>query len=71
MAEEIELTEEEIAELSKNRLIPTIKMVRERTDCGLIQAKEAVERVGTRLKMFTEGTCPTCLGTGKARRWIR
>lgn len=69
MAEEIELNEEEVAEVAKRHVIPTIKMLRERTGCGLMQAKEAVERVGARLKMFTEGTCPTCHGTGKARRW--
>jgi ribosomal protein L7/L12 len=69
MAEEIELTEGEIAEIQKQRIIPAIKMLRERTGCGLIQAKEAVERTGARLEMFTEGVCPTCHGTGKARRW--
>ncbi len=70
MNPEITLLPEEIEKLKKSgSIIPAIKAVVQRTGCGLIEAKTAVEREGRRLKMYQEGPCPRCNGTGRAPSW--
>ncbi len=75
MAEEdvyVDLVPEEIAELKRGGgIIPVVKMMRARTHCGLLEAKRSIERLGRELEMFEDGVCPTCHGTGQARRWKR
>ena len=70
MPEDIELTPEELALLKENvGPMPVIKLVYNRTRCGVRTAKEAVERAGRRMKLYKEGPCPNCQGTGRAQVW--
>lgn len=59
------LTKEEAeAAANPNRFIEAIKLYRDRTQCGLRQAKEAVERVRFARGVESRSCCPTCNGKG-------